>query len=169
MAILKILEFPDARLRTKATPIEVVDDDLRTLIGDMFETMYSAPGIGLAATQVDVHKRLLVTDVSVDKDDPHVLINPEILEKDGVIVTDEGCLSVPGYYEEVERAEHIRVGFLDQDGVQVELETHGLLAVCIQHEIDHLDGKLFIDYLKPLRRQMITRKMVKLKRELARG
>ncbi len=161
MAKLKILEFPDPRLRTKATPVEVVDDALRALIDDMFETMYAAPGIGLAATQVDVHKRLLITDVSPDKSEPHVFINPEIIEKDGVIVTDEGCLSVPGYYEEVERAEHIRVRFLDRDGVQQEMEAEGLLAVCVQHEIDHLDGKLFVDYLSEAKRQRIRKKLQK--------
>lgn len=164
MAKLKILEFPDPRLRTKATPVMAVDDAVRTLIGDMFETMYAAPGIGLAATQVDVHQRLLILDVSVDNDDPYVLINPEILEKDGVIVTDEGCLSVPGYYEEVERAEHIKVRFLDRDGAEVELETHGLLAVCIQHEIDHLDGKLFVDYLSEAKRSRIRKKLEKERR-----
>jgi peptide deformylase len=167
MAKLKILEFPDPRLRTKATPIAAVDDDLRKLIGDMFETMYSAPGIGLAATQVDIHQRLLVTDVSVDRDDPHVLINPEILEKDGAIATDEGCLSVPGFYEEVERAEHIKVRFLDRDGAEVELEAHGLLAVCIQHEIDHLDGKLFVDYLSEAKRTRIRKKLEKERRQQA--
>ena len=147
MAILTILEFPDPRLRKKAAPVDAVDDELRALIDDMFETMYAAPGIGLAATQVDVHRRLLVADVSSDKDDPHVFINPEILEKDGVAVTEEGCLSVPGYYEEVERAEHIRVRYLDRDGREREGEFEGLLAICVQHEIDHLDGKLFVDYL----------------------
>jgi peptide deformylase len=167
MSKLKILEFPDPRLRTKATVVDVVDDKLRVLIGDMFETMYAAPGIGLAATQVDVHKRLLVTDVSADKDEPYVLINPEILEKDGVTVTDEGCLSVPGYYEEVERAEHIKVRFLDRDGAEVELDAHGLLAVCIQHEIDHLDGKLFVDYLSEVKRSRIRRKLEKERRQQA--
>ena len=167
MAKLKILEFPDPRLRTKATPVEVVDDELRTFIGDMFETMYGAPGIGLAATQVDIHKRLLIADVSTDKDDPHVLINPEILEKDGVIVTDEGCLSVPGFYEEVERAEHIKVRFLDREGAAVELDTQGLLAVCIQHEVDHLDGKLFVDYLSEAKRQRIRKKLLKERRQQA--
>ncbi len=167
MAKLKILEFPDPRLRTKATPVVAVDDELRKLIGDMLETMYAAPGIGLAATQVDVHQRLLVTDVSVDRDDPHVLINPEILEKDGVIATDEGCLSVPGYYEEVERSEHIKVRFLDREGVEVELESRGLLAVCIQHEIDHLDGKLFVDYLSEAKRTRIRKKLEKERRQQA--
>ena len=167
MAKLKILEFPDPRLRTKAAPVEVVDDALRTLIGDMFETMYDAPGIGLAATQVDVHKRLLVADVSSDKSEPHVLINPEITEKDGITVTDEGCLSVPGYYESVERAEHIRVKFLDRNGDAVEMEAEGLLAVCIQHEMDHLDGKLFVDYLSEAKRQRIRKKLEKERRHAA--
>lgn len=161
MAKLKILEFPDPRLRTKAAPVEAVDDDLRALIGDMFETMYAAPGIGLAATQVDVHRRLLVADVSSDQSDPHALINPLILEKDGVIISDEGCLSVPGYYEEVERAEHIRVRFLDRDGNEQEMEAEGLLAVCIQHEMDHLEGKLFVDYLSEAKRQRIRKKLLK--------
>ena len=164
MPKLKILEFPDPRLRTKAIPVDEVNDDLRALIDDMFETMYAAPGIGLAATQVDYHKRLLVADVSADKDAPHVLINPEILEKDGVTVTDEGCLSVPGFYEEVERAEHIRVRYLDRDGVELELDVHGLLAVCIQHEIDHLDGKLFVDYLSEAKRTRIRKKLEKERR-----
>ncbi|MGI9247452.1 MAG: peptide deformylase [Woeseiaceae bacterium] len=165
MAKLKILEFPDPRLRTKATPVEAVDDALRTLIDDMFETMYSAPGIGLAATQVDVHKRLLITDITADKSEPHALINPEILEKDGALVSDEGCLSVPGYYEEVERAEHIRVRFLDRQGNTQEMEAEGLLAVCIQHEIDHLNGKLFVDYLSEAKRQRIRKKLLKERRQ----
>ena len=167
MAKLKILEFPDPRLRTKAVPVDTVDDELRRLIGDMFETMYDAPGIGLAATQVDVHQRLLVADVSPDKSDPHVLITPEIIEKDGVTVTDEGCLSVHGYYEEVERAEHIRVRFLDRDGEAREREAEGLLAVCIQHEMDHLDGKLFVDYLSETKRQRIRKKLEKERRHAA--
>ena len=167
MAKLKILEFPDARLRTKATPVETVDDDLRALIGDMFETMYDAPGIGLAATQVDVHRRLLVTDVSSDKSEPYALINPEIIEKDGVTVTEEGCLSVPGYYDTVERADHIRVRFLDRDGKETEMEAKGLLAVCIQHEIDHLDGKLFVDYLSEAKRQRVRKKLEKERRHAA--
>ena len=164
MAKLKILEFPDPRLRTKAAPVKAVDDALRALIDDMFETMYAAPGIGLAATQVDVHRRLLVADVSTDGSEPHVLINPEILEKDGVMVSDEGCLSVPGYYEEVERAEHIRVRFLDREGAQQEMEAEGLLAVCIQHEMDHLEGKLFVDYLSEAKRQRIRKKLLKERR-----
>ena len=164
MAKLTILEFPDPRLRKKATPVEAVDDALRTLVDDMFETMYAAPGIGLAATQVDVHRRLLVADVSSDKSDPHVFINPVILEKDGVTVTEEGCLSVPGYYEEVERAQHIRVRYLDRDGEEREEEFEGLLAVCIQHEIDHLDGRLFVDYLSETKRLRIRKKIEKEKR-----
>jgi peptide deformylase len=167
MAKLKILEFPDPRLRTKATPVMVVDDALRELVADLFETMYDAPGIGLAATQVDIHKRLLVADVSVDKDEPYVLINPEILAKNGVIVTDEGCLSVPGYFEEVERAEHIDVRFLDRDGKEIEMAAEGLLAVCIQHEIDHLDGRLFVDYLSEAKRQRIRKKLLKERRQQA--
>ncbi len=165
MAILNILEFPDPRLRKKAVPVVDVDDDLRKLIDDMFETMYAAPGIGLAATQVDVHRRLLVSDISQEKDDPHVMINPEILERDGVAVTEEGCLSVPGYFEEVERAEHVRVRYLDRDGRQVEKAAEGLLAVCIQHEIDHLNGKLFVDYLSEAKRQRIRKKLMKDRRQ----
>jgi peptide deformylase len=164
MAKLTILEFPDARLRKKAVPVDVVDDGLRTLVDDMFETMYAAPGIGLAATQVDVHRRLLVADVSSDKSEPHVFINPEILEKDGVTVTEEGCLSVPGYFEEVKRAEHIRVRYLDREGRECEGEFEGLLAVCVQHEIDHLDGKLFVDYLSEAKRSRIRKKLEKERR-----
>lgn len=167
MAKLTILEFPDPRLRKKAVPVEVVDDELRALIDDMFETMYEAPGIGLAATQVDVHRRLLVADVSSDKTDPHVFVNPEILEKDGVTVTEEGCLSVPGYYEEVERAEHVKVRYLDRTGSEREEEFVGLLAVCVQHEIDHLDGKLFVDYLSEAKRQRIRKKLEKERRHQA--
>ena len=167
MTKLTILEFPDPRLRTRATPVEVVDDELRTLIDDMFETMYAAPGIGLAATQVDVHKRLLVADISSDKTEPHALINPELLEKDGVAITEEGCLSVPGYYEEVERAEHIRVRFLNRDGETVEMEVEGLLAVCIQHEMDHLEGKLFVDYLSEAKRSRIRKRLERDRRHQA--
>ena len=167
MAKLTILEFPDPRLRKKAVPVDVVDDELRTLIDDMFETMYAAPGIGLAATQVDVHRRLLVADVSSKKDDPHVFINPVIVAKDGVTVTEEGCLSVPGYYEEVKRAEHIRVRYLDRDGRECEDDFEGLLAVCVQHEIDHLDGKLFVDYLSEAKRSRIRKKLEKERRHQA--
>ncbi len=165
MAILTILEFPDPRLRKKALRVADVDDDLRALIDDMFETMYAAPGIGLAATQVDVHKRLLVADTSTEKNDPHVLINPEILTEDGVAVTEEGCLSVPGYFEEIERAEHIRVRYLDRNGIAVEKDVEGLLAVCFQHEIDHLNGKLFVDYLSEVKRQRIRKKLIKDRRQ----
>ena len=167
MAKLTILEFPDPRLRKKAVPVDVVDDELRALVDDMFETRYAAPGIGLAATQVDVHRRLLVADVSSDKSDPHVFINPEILEKDGVTVTEEGCLSVPGYYEEVKRADHIRVRYLDREGRECESEFEGLLAVCVQHEIDHLDGKLFVDYLSEAKRSRIRKKLEKERRHQA--
>ena len=169
MALLKILEFPDPRLRTKAKPVEKVDDALRQVIDDLFETMYAAAGIGLAATQVDLHKRLLVLDVSRDKSDPHVFINPQILEKDGALVTEEGCLSVPGYYENVERAEHIRVSFLDRDGNAVEQAFDGMLAVCIQHEIDHLNGRLFVDYLSEAKRQRIRKRLMKDRRLQAAG
>ena len=161
MTILKILEFPDPRLRTTATPVDVVDDALRQVISDMFETMYEAPGIGLAATQIDLHRRLLIADVTSDKSDPHVLINPEILQMDGQQVSEEGCLSVPGYYEDVERAEHIRVRYLDRDGKVTEKDMEGMLAVCVQHEIDHLDGKLFVDYLSEAKRQRIRKRLMK--------
>ncbi len=144
--------------------MEAVDDALRALIDDMFETMYAAPGIGLAATQVDVHKRLLVADVSTDKDDPHVLINPSIVSREGVVVTEEGCLSVPGFYAEVERAEKIRVAYLDRNGDQKETDMEGLLAVCVQHEMDHLDGKLFVDYLSEAKRQRIRKRLLKERR-----
>ena len=167
MAKLTILEFPDPRLRKKAVPVDHVDDALRALIDDMFETMYAAPGIGLAATQVDIHRRFLVADVSSDKSAPHVFINPVIVEKDGVTVTEEGCLSVPGYYEEVTRAEHIRVRYLDRDGRDCEDELEGLLAVCVQHEIDHLDGKLFVDYLSEAKRTRIRKKLEKERRHQA--
>jgi len=165
MAKLKILEFPDPRLRKKAVPIDDVDDTVRQLIDDMLETMYAAPGIGLAATQVDVHRRLLVGDVSQEKNEPFALINPEILEQDGSAVTEEGCLSVPGYYDEVERAEHIRVHFLDRDGAERELECEGLLAVCVQHEMDHLEGRLFVDYLSEVKRQRIRKRLQKDRRQ----
>ncbi len=164
MAKLTILEFPDPRLRKKAAPVEVVDDELRQLIDDMFETMYAAPGIGLAATQVDVHRRFLVTDVSAEKNDPHVLINPEIVEKEGTTVSEEGCLSVPGYYAEVNRAERIRVRYTNRDGEQQEMDAGGLLAICIQHEMDHLDGKLFVDYLSEAKRQRLRKKLDKERR-----
>ncbi len=161
MALLEILHFPDPRLRTKAKPVEQVDDSVRQIVDDMLETMYEAPGIGLAATQVNIHKRIVVIDVSEEKDAPLVLINPEIVGTSGVEQMDEGCLSVPGYYETVERAEEVRVKFLDRDGNEQELEADDLLAVCIQHEIDHLEGKLFVDYLSPLKRNRIRKKLEK--------
>jgi peptide deformylase len=164
MAKLKILEFPDPKLRTRAQPVVEVDGRIRTLIDDLFETMYAAPGIGLAATQVDVHERVLVADVSSDQSEPHALINPVIVEKDGVTTSDEGCLSVPGFYEPVKRAEHIRVRYLDRDGQEVDMEAEGLLAICIQHEMDHLDGKLFVDYLSEAKRGRIRKRLEKERR-----
>ncbi|MDP6437662.1 MAG: peptide deformylase [Gammaproteobacteria bacterium] len=161
MALLEILEYPDKRLRTIAAPVTDITDDLQRLIDDMFETMYSAPGIGLAATQVDVHQRLLVMDVSEDQDQPLIFINPEILAAEGTLSGDEGCLSVPEVYEEVERAERVRVKALDRHGKEFELEAEGLLAVCIQHETDHLNGKLFVDYLSELKRQRLKKKASK--------
>ncbi len=166
MAKLPILEFPDPRLRTVAKPVESVDDALRTHIADMFETMYAAPGIGLAATQVNTHRRLLVLDVSEDQSQPMVFINPEILERDGSQVYQEGCLSVPGIFADVTRYNRIRVRALDRDGQSFEIEADGLLAVCIQHEIDHLDGKVFVDYLSPLKRDLVRKKLAK-QRKLA--
>ena len=164
MAKLPILEFPDPRLRTVAKPVERVDDDLRALVDDMFETMYAAPGIGLAATQVDVHQRLLVLDVSEDQSRPMVFINPEILAAEGHQVYQEGCLSVPGIYADVKRANKVRVKALDRDGKEFEIEADGLLAVCIQHEMDHLAGKVFVDYLSPLKREQVRKKFAKQQR-----
>ena len=169
MALLQILEFPDPRLRTRAQPVTQVDAALRTLIDDMFETMYAAPGIGLAATQVNVAKRVLVIDLSEKRDQPLALINPEVLERSGVEETEEGCLSVPGYFDKVTRAEKIRVRALDRDGKQIEFAAEGLLAVCIQHEIDHLDGKLFVDYLSELKRTRIRKKLEKERKERGPG
>ncbi|NNG12569.1 MAG: peptide deformylase [Halobacteria archaeon] len=161
MAILEILYFPDPRLRNLAQPVTEVDDAIRTLVDNMFETMYAAPGIGLAATQVGVGKRVVVIDVSDEKDQPLCLINPEILELKGVEEMEEGCLSVPGVYETVQRADWVHVRALDRDGQGFELAVDGLLAVCIQHEIDHLDGKLFVDYLSQLKRTRIRKKLEK--------
>lgn len=166
MATLEILHFPDPRLRIKAKPVVQVTDLTRALIRDMLETMYAAPGIGLAATQVAVNQRVIVLDVSEHGDHPQAFINPEILSRDGTEVMQEGCLSVPGVYEEVERAERIRVKALDADGRSVEFDADGLLAVCIQHELDHLDGKLFVDYLSDLKRQRIRKRIEKEEREL---
>jgi peptide deformylase len=165
MAILDILHFPDARLRNVAKPVAVVDDEVRRLVDDMFETMYAAPGIGLAAIQVNRPQRVIVIDVSEDRSQPLALINPEILERHGVEEMDEGCLSVPGVYETVQRADRVRVRALDRSGAPFELDADGLLAVCIQHEIDHLDGKLFVDYLSSLKRQRIRKKLEKESRQ----
>jgi len=167
MAKLDILHFPDKRLRTKAKEISNIDDDLRAFISDMFETMYDAPGIGLAATQVNFHQRLMVIDVSEENDQPLCFINPVITHKEGVELMQEGCLSVPGFYEDVERAEAITVKALDKQGQAFEITTDGLLAVCVQHEIDHLDGKLFVDYLSPLKRNRIRKKLERMEKELA--
>lgn len=167
MALLPILEFPDPRLRTRAQPVVEVDAALRKLIDDMFQTMYAAPGIGLAATQVNVHKRLLVVDVSETRKEPLALINPEILARDGIEETEEGCLSVPGIYDKVMRAGQIRVRALNRDGKRIEFDADGLLAVCIQHEIDHLDGKLFVDYLSELKRTRIRKKLEKERKDNA--
>jgi len=169
MTRLTILEYPDPRLRTRAVPVDPVDAGLRELIDDMLETMYAANGIGLAATQVDVHRRLLVADVSESRREPRVFVNPEILSRDGTEVSQEGCLSVPGYYDEVERAERIRVRALDRDGNPFEADLDGLLAICVQHEIDHLDGKLFVDYLSELKRQRVRKKIEKDRRLRAEG
>ena len=161
MSKLTILRFPDPRLRTVAKPVSDFGGPLQTLIDDMFETMYDAPGVGLAATQVDFHERLLVMDVTEDKSRPLVLINPEIVESDGYQTYEEGCLSVPGIYAEVKRANSITVRALDRPGKPQELTADGLLAVCIQHEIDHLEGKVFVDYLSPLKREMVKKKLAK--------
>lgn len=165
MTTLDILHFPDPRLRNVAQPVAQVDDAIRKLVDDMFETMYAAPGIGLAATQVNVDKRIIVIDVSEEKDQPLCLINPEILARDGVEEMEEGCLSVPGVFELVERADHVRIRALNRDGEAIEMEAGDLLAVCIQHEIDHLDGKLFVDYLSPLKRARIRKKLEKEQRQ----
>ena len=161
MAILNILHFPDPRLRNKAKPVEVFDDNLATFVDDMLETMYQAPGIGLAATQVNDPRRVVVIDVSEKHDDPLSLVNPEIIERDGEEVSEEGCLSVPGIYEKVIRADRIKVRAQNTKGETFEIEAEGILAVCIQHELDHLDGKLFIDYLSNLKRQRIRKKIEK--------
>lgn len=165
MAKLDILHYPDPRLHTVAKPVQAVDERIRRLIEDMKETMYDAPGIGLAATQVNVHERLLVMDISEARNDFRVFINPEIVAESGRAENEEGCLSVPGVYDRVTRAEHIKVRALDSDGKPFELEAEGLLAVCIQHEMDHLLGKVFVDYLSPLKRSRIKSKMLKQARE----
>ena len=165
MAILNILHYPDSRLRQKALPVKKVDSEIKQFIANMFETMYDAPGIGLAATQANVQKRIIVIDVSEDKSEPFCFINPEILQKDGEEEMEEGCLSVPGIYEKVTRADHILVSALDKEGKAFEMEATGVLSTCIQHEIDHLEGKLFVDYLSELKRQRIRKKMEKLRQK----
>ena len=170
MALLPILEFPDPRLRTKATvvdPAELVAPAMQTLFDDMFETMYEAPGIGLAASQVDVHRRFMVIDVSDDRSRPLVFVNPQITAREGEQVYQEGCLSVPGIYADVTRSNTITVQALDRHGQPFQLDADGVLAVCIQHEMDHLDGKLFVDYLGPLKREMVRKKLAKAKRNAA--
>ena len=168
MAILDILHYPDKRLRTVAEPVEIVDDSIRKLVDDMFETMYEAPGIGLAATQVNVHQQIIVIDVSEDRSQPLCLINPEIIATEGTETCDEGCLSVPDIYETVERAEKVTIKALDQNGEEYTLAADEMLAVCIQHEIDHLKGKLFVDYLSPLKQQRLKKRLMKNQREAAR-
>ena len=162
MAILNILEFPDKRLRTIAKPVELVDSEIQRLVDDMLETMYEARGVGLAATQVNVHKRVIVMDISDEKNQPICLINPQIIEKDGVSEAEEGCLSVPGFFEKVSRAEHIKISALNRNGERFELEASDLLAVCIQHEMDHLDGHLFVDYVSAFKRTRIKNKLEKI-------
>jgi peptide deformylase len=164
VSMLTILEFPDPRLRTKAQPVSVFDATLQSLIDAMFATMYAAPGIGLAATQVNVHKQLLVADVSEERNQPLVLINPKLTLQEGQQVYQEGCLSVPGIYADVERAENIEVQALDRHGQPLRFGAQGLLAVCIQHEMDHLLGKLFVDYLSPLKRELVRKKLEKQRR-----
>lgn len=165
MSILTVLEFPDKRLRTKAKPVVVFDQSLQTFVEDMIETMYDASGVGLAATQVDVHQRVIVIDVSDDKNDPICLINPEIVLKTGEEETEEGCLSVPSFFEKVTRAKHIRVKAQDKLGEFFELESDAFLSICIQHEMDHLDGKLFVDYLSSFKRQRIKAKLIKIHKQ----
>jgi len=162
MAILPILEYPDPRLRTKAKPVVTVDDDIKRLVDDMFETMIDSHGIGLAASQVDVHQRVIVMDLMEDGSQPRVFINPEIEVLDDTTEPyDEGCLSVPGFYETVDRPSNVMISALDREGKPFKEKASGLLAICIQHEIDHLEGKLFVDYLSPLKRQIIRKKMKK--------
>jgi len=165
MAIREILEFPDPRLRTRAKAVETFDDALAGLVEDLFETMYEEHGIGLAATQVDEHRRVLVMDTSEERNRPRAFVNPEIIERDGTQIYEEGCLSVPGIYANVERAEQIRVRARHPDGSEFEVELEGLEAVCLQHEMDHLDGKLFVDYLSPLKRQMVRKRLEKARRQ----
>ena len=170
MALLPILEFPDPRLRTKAVPVEpaqLAEPSFQQLFDDMFETMYEAPGIGLAASQVDVHRRFMVIDVTEDKSRPLVFVNPEISAREGEQVYQEGCLSVPGIYADVTRSDSITVSALDRHGTPFTIEADGVLAVCIQHEMDHLEGKLFVDYLSPLKREMVRKKLAKARKHAA--
>lgn len=161
MALLEILQFPDARLRTKARPVANVDGKIAAFADDLLETMYAEPGIGLAASQVNVHSRIIAVDVSEAKDDPIILINPEIVSREGGIETNEGCLSIPGFYEPVMRSQKIQVNAIDREGNPFSREAEDLLAVCIQHEMDHLEGKLFVDYLSSTKRQLIRKKLLK--------
>ncbi len=162
MSVLTILEFPDERLRKKAVAVQAVDGKVKKLVDDMLETMYQAKGVGLAATQVNIHQRIVVIDVSEEKDKPLCLINPEIIMKEGTEESEEGCLSVPGFFETVKRAERIKVKALDKEGKPFEFEADDLLAVCVQHELDHLEGKLFVDYISSLKRQRIKKKLEKI-------
>ena len=167
MALLEILHFPDPRLRIQAKPVKQVDNNIRKIVNDMFETMYEAPGIGLAATQVNIHQQIIVIDLSAEKDQPLCFINPQLLSSEGVTCTEEGCLSVPGIFESVERADRITVQALNPQGELFNLTTEGLLSVCIQHEMDHLQGKLFVDYLSLIKRERIRKKLLKQKRQVA--
>ncbi|MFC5742408.1 peptide deformylase [Dyella tabacisoli] len=169
MSTLPIIEFPDPRLRTKAEPVRVFDAELKQFVADMFETMYAANGVGLASTQVNVHKQVLVADMSDERNEPLALINPEILEKDGSQVYQEGCLSFPGIYADVTRALKVKVKAQDVDGKDIVVEAEGPLAVCIQHEMDHLAGKVFVDYLSPLRRTMLLKRLDKQRKQAANG
>jgi peptide deformylase len=162
LSILTILEFPDERLRKKAAVVRRVDDNIKKLVDDMLDTMYQAHGVGLAATQVDVHQQVIVIDVSDEKNDPLYLINPVIIEKNGIKESEEGCLSVPGFFEKVDRAEYIKVRALNREGQSFEFVATELLAICVQHEMDHLNGKLFVDYISPLKRQRIKKKLEKI-------
>jgi len=165
MSLLDILEYPDPRLRTLAEPVTEFGADLQQFCHDLLETMYEAPGIGLAATQVNLHQRIIAVDVSENRNEPHVLINPELVLHGELIEGEEGCLSVPGFYEQVRRAESISVSARDPQGGEVKLDVEGLLAVCIQHECDHLEGKLFVDYISSLKRTRIRKKLVKLQKQ----
>ena len=165
MSILTVLEFPDKRLRTKAKQVTVFDGVIKTLVVDMLETMYDAKGVGLAATQIDVHQRIIVMDISEEKNDPVCLINPEIITQSGEEESEEGCLSVPGFFEKVRRAEFVTIKAQDEDGNSMEIEADEFLSICIQHEMDHLNGKLFVDYLSPLKRQRIKSKLDKIHKQ----